>query len=599
MAPETPEKPGRSEKSGASGTSGASERSGAYETPGAPETSGTSGGGGAVTSVRSLVASAVAAALRELGHGIDADGIQLERPNDPAHGDLSCNVALVAARELGRKPRELAEGIVDLISIDPGIVDRADVAGPGFINFTFSRAYLLAQIALINELGASYGNAGLGGGRKLQVEFVSANPTGPLVIVSARAAAIGSALVNLLGKVGYDVEAEYYINDAGAQVAKLGRSLQARFRQSLGEDAPFPEDGYPGEYLVEIASELKSDMGERWLRMPADESEAAFGSFAMKKIIHRIRNDLMGFGIGFDVFFRESELHGEGGEIEEALEMLKIRGAVYEEEGALWFTSQKFGDEKDRVLVRSDGSPTYFLADAAYHLNKLRRGFSHVIDIWGPDHHGHIQRLKAASTVLGADEKWLEILIVQWVRLLEEGKQVSMSKRGGEFVTLLDLVSDVGPDAAKFFFLMRKTNAHLDFNLTLARKQSEENPVFYVQYAHARISSIISYARGEGVELPRDKACLDMLGEPEEIDLMRKLVIFPQLVEGAALAREPHRLTSYAQQLAASFHHFYHICRVVSSDMRLSEARLLLAEATRIVLAETLRILGVSAPERM
>jgi len=283
------------------------------------------------------------------------------------------------------------------------------------------------------------------------------------------------------------------------------------------------------------------------------------------------------------VFFRESSLHGEGKDVEEALSILKKKGFVYEKEGALWFRSTEFGDEKDRVLARSDGSPTYFLADSAYHLNKLKRGFSHVIDIWGPDHHGHIKRMEAASRVLGADKDWLEILIVQWVRLIEDGKQVSMSKRGGEFVTLRDLVNDVGADAAKFFFLMRKTNAHLDFNLTLARKESEENPVYYVQYAHARISSVISYAREEGVDFPKDTSCVELLSEPEEIDLMRRLVVFPQLIEEAALAREPHRLTSYAQQLAASFHHFYHICRIVSNNRSLSEARLLLAEATRLV----------------
>ena len=316
-------------------------------------------------------------------------------------------------------------------------------------------------------------------------------------------------------------------------------------------------------------------------------------------MLERIKEDLHLFGVEFDVFFNESSLHKEGGEVELALEILKSKGYVYEKEGALWFRSTEFDDEKDRVLVRQDGTPTYFLADAAYHLNKLRRGFEHVIDIWGPDHHGHIKRLQAASQVLGAGKDWLEVLIVQWVRLLEDGKQVSMSKRGGEFVTLRDLVNDVGADAAKFFFLMRKTNAHLDFNLTLARKESEENPVYYVQYAHARISSVISYAKSEGVEFPKDTSCVEMLTEPEEIDLMRKLVVFPQLIEEAAIAREPHRLSSYAQQVAASFHHFYHICRIVSNDRRLSEARLLLAEATRIVLAESLRIIGVSAPERM
>jgi arginyl-tRNA synthetase len=279
--------------------------------------------------------------------------------------------------------------------------------------------------------------------------------------------------------------------------------------------------------------------------------------------------------------------------------MLKKSGVVYEEEGALWFRSADLGDEKDRVLVRSDGAPTYFLADAAYHLNKLRRGLTQVIDLWGPDHHGHIRRLQSATEVLGAPRGWLEVIIVQWVRLVEDGKVVGMSKRGGEFVTLGDLVEDVGADAAKFFFLMRKTSAHLDFNLTLARTESDENPVYYVQYAHARIWSVIGYARTEGVDFPADPSCVELLGEAEEIDLMRKLVIFPELIRTASITREPHFLTAYAQQLAASFHRFYHVCRIVSHNKRLSEARLMLAEATRIVLAESLRVLGISAPERM
>jgi arginyl-tRNA synthetase len=567
------------------------------------ETNPTGGGKGSAgrgtDSARNRVVAGIADALGRLGFSEYAKEIGIERPNDPEHGDLSSNIALVTAGRIGRKSRELAEEIAANVTFDPGFIDRVEVAGPGFVNFAFSHAYLTEQVALINEVGDSYGASDLGAGMKLQIEFVSANPTGPLVIVSARSAAVGASLVNIFRKVGYEVEAEYYINDAGAQVAKLGRSLLTRFRQHLGEDIPFPEDGYPGDYLKQIAAEIPADRGERWLKMGDEEALSAFGTYAIERIIHAIKNDLMGFGIDFDVFFRESDLYGSGREIEEAREMLQSRETTYEQDGALWFRSTDFGDEKDRVLVRSDGTPTYFLADSAYHLHKFRRGFKHVIDIWGPDHHGHVKRLQAASTVLGAPEGWLEVLIVQWVRLVEEGKQISMSKRGGEYVTLKDLVMDVGIDAAKFFFLMRKTNAHLDFNLTLARTESEENPVYYVQYAHARISSVISYATEQGVEFPKDSSCVDLLIEPEEIDLMRRLVIFPQLIEGAAIMREPHRLTTFAQQLAASFHHFYHICRIVSDDRRLSEARLLLADATRIVLRETLRLLGVYAPERM
>lgn len=552
-----------------------------------------------IFSAREAVSGAIAAALDKLGIGADAGSIMLERPNDPSHGDLSCNIALVTAKKIGTNPRELAARLVEGLELDEDFIDRVEIAGPGFINFSFSDRYLTGQIAAINELGDSYGSSNLGGGRKVQVEFVSANPTGPLVIVSARAAAIGAALVNILKKAGYEVETEYYLNDAGSQVRKLGASTMTRFRQRIGEDVPFPEDGYSGEYLVDLAAEIPEGEGRAWLEKGGDEAVKAFGDYTLDRTITWIKGDLEGFGVEFDAFFRESALYVEGGEIEDVLALYRDRGSVYEEEGAVWFRSTDYGDEKDRVLVRSDGTPTYFLADAAYHLNKFRRGFDRVIDIFGPDHHGHIARLKAASAVFGAPDDWLTVLTVQWVRLMEDGRQIKMSKRGGEFETLADLVTDVGADASKFFFLMRKINAHLDFNLTLARKESEENPVYYVQYAHARICSVISYARGEGVESPKDSSCVELLTEPEEMELIRNLVIFPQLIEGAAESYEPHRLSTYGQQLAGSFHRFYHICRIVSGDTRLSEARLLLAIATKIVLSETLRLLGISAPERM
>ena len=546
-----------------------------------------------------FVRDAIAAAAAAAGVPVERDAVMIDRPDDAAHGDLSCNVALVAAKAAKRNPRELASAIVERLSLDPAFVERVETAGPGFINITFAHAHLIREVREIVRLGSSYGSSGAGAGRKLQVEFVSANPTGPLVIVSARAAAVGAALVNIFRKAGYDAEAEYYVNDAGSQVAKLGASLLARFRQRLGEEASFPEDGYPGEYLIEIAGEIAESEGRAWLALPPAEAVPAFGRFALERIVGRIKTDLDRFGVTFDRFFRESELYAGGGEIWRTLEELKAAGTVYEEEGAQWFRSMDLGDEKDRVLVRSDGSPTYFLADAAYHRDKRARGFDHVIDLWGPDHHGHIKRLISATRVLGAPEGWLEVIIVQWVRLVEDGAVVSMSKRGGEFVTLGDLVDDVGVDAAKFFFLMRKTSSHLDFNLTLARKESDENPVYYVQYAHARISSVTAFAREEGVAFPEDTSCVDRLRETEERDLMRRLVIFPELVRAAARTREPHLLTTYAQQLAASFHKFYHVCRIVSNDRSLSEARLLLAEATRIVLAESLRLLGVSAPEKM
>ena len=545
-----------------------------------------------------IVRAALARSCARLAVPVEASDIQIERPVDTSHGDLSSNIAMVMAKKLKRNPRELAAEIAGAVSLEKSFVDRIEVAGSGFINFAFAHAYITGQVKEIMRLGSAYGDSNLGQGQKVQIEFVSANPTGPLVIVSARAAAIGATIVNVLWKSGFDVQAEYYVNDAGSQVAKLGASLMTRFRQRLGEDVTFPEDGYPGAYLVDIAREIPEADGRAWLTLAGDAAVTAFGQAALERIMQMIQRDLEHFGVRYDKFFRESELYRDG-EIWGALDLLKERNVVYDEDGALWFRSAELGDEKDRVLVRGDGSPTYFLADAAYHLNKLRRGFTKVIDLWGPDHHGHIKRLESASSVLGAPAGWLEVLIVQWVRLVEEGKVMSMSKRGGEFVTLRDLVDDVGTDAAKFFFLMRKTSAHLDFNLTLARKESDENPVYYVQYAHARISSVVAYACEQGVDFPEDTSCAALLTEPEEIELMRRLVIFPELIRGAALSREPHFLTAYAQQLAAEFHRFYHVCRIVSNNRRLSEARLMLAEATRIVLAESLRVLGVSAPEKM
>ena len=550
-------------------------------------------------SAREAVRDAVGEAFAALGRPLGRELIQIERPTDPEHGDLSTNAALAAAKDFGGKPREIAAALAQRLRFDGDFISRVEVAGPGFINFTFARSYLTRQVAGINRLGGRYGDSSLGAGRRIQVEFVSANPTGPLVVVSARSAAVGAAIAAVLLKAGYLVETEYYVNDAGSQVKKLGLSLLARFRQRLGEEVQFPEDGYPGRYLADIAALIPEADGRRWLSADAGQAPKRFGDFALERMIESIRDDLGRFGVVFDSFFRESGLHREGGEIEQTLALLEERGVVYERDGALWFRSSDYGDEKDRVLVRGDGTPTYFLSDAAYHLTKIRRGYDRVIDIFGPDHHGHIARLKAAAGVLGAPAEWLEVLTVQWVRLMEDGRQVKMSKRGGEFETLADLVADVGADASKFFFLMRRTNAHLDFNLTLARTQSDENPVYYVQYAHARICSVVSFAREEGVEPPADAACVELLVEPEEVALMRDLVIFPQLIEGIAETCEPHRLTTYGQQLAGTFHRFYHVCRIVSNDRRLSQARLLLAEATRIVLAETLRLLGVAAPERM
>ncbi|HMA75714.1 MAG TPA: arginine--tRNA ligase [Candidatus Krumholzibacteriaceae bacterium] len=549
--------------------------------------------------VRERITGMLFESVKELELDIERDEIQLERPKELVNGDLSSNIALVTAGKIKSNPRKLAETIIDKISSDPDFISEIEVAGPGFINFFFSADYLKYQVLKINREQESYGDLDIGKGKKVQIEFVSANPTGPLVLVSARAAAVGSALVRLYCKAGFEVDSEYYLNDSGKQVHKLGLSLMARFRQNCGEDARIPEGGYPGEYLIEIAKQVPEREGMEWLGLEADRGAAKFADFALERMVELIKKDLEVFGVSFDHFFAESSLHRSDGEVDKALEIMKDNGFIYENDDALWFRSTDFGDEKDRVVIRSDRSPTYFLADAAYHLNKLRRGYDRVIDIFGPDHHGHIQRLKAASSVFGAEEDWLEILTVQWVRLIEEGKEISMSKRRGEYITLNDLISDVGKDAAKFFFLMRKNHAHMDFDLSLARKKSDENPVYYVQYAHARISSVISFAKENDVEFPEDLECVELLDEPEELDLIRKLIVFPQLVEGAVLMNDPNRLTTYTREIASSFHHFYHICRIISDNNRLSQARLLLSEATRIVLAESLRLIGVAAPRKM
>jgi arginyl-tRNA synthetase len=426
------------------------------------------------------------------------------------------------------------------------------------------------------------------------VEYVSANPTGPLVVVSARAAAVGSAIVNLMRFCGFDVESEYYVNDYGGQVAALAGSFRYRLRERLGLLGAGEEIGaYPGEYLRDIAAAVPEDVARRIVE--SGEPEGA--GYAVTAILSEIDKDLEAFGVVFDHRFMESTLHPDA--VTGALDFFAGSGSTYEKDGAVYFRSSDLGDDKDRVLVKSDGEPTYFLADIAYHRDKLERGFDRAIDLLGPDHHGHVPRMQAAMSVLGADRGWLEVLIIGWVRLLENGKPAGMSKRKGEFVTLRELIDDVGVDVAKYFFLMRRGNTPLDFDLTLARKQSDENPVYYVQYAHARISSVIRFAREQGLEYETDTADLDLLATDAERQLMLHLLYFPQVVEGSALSKEPHRLTVYAQELATSFHQFYHECRIVSDDLPLSSARLLLADATRQVLKNALTLLGVSAPASM
>jgi arginyl-tRNA synthetase len=546
--------------------------------------------------IRDAIRGAVGEALASLGWADAGTGVVLERPREAAHGDMSTPVAMTLARTLRRNPMQIAEELAAKIVLPAGVVDSVAVLPPGFVNFRFALGALRETVADAAARQERYGAAATLGGERVQVEYVSANPTGPLVLVSARAAAVGFALTNLLRFQGCDAEGEYYVNDFGKQIEALGESLRHRLRERLGLTGPTEEIGaYPGAYVAEIAQGVDEATARRWVE--GRESGAALGRHAADRLLERIAADLASYGVRFDHFFRESSLHPEAADA--IVHRVRDAGVTYERDGALYFRSTAYGDDKDRVLVKSNGEKTYFLSDVAYHATKLERGFTRAIGLMGPDHHGHVARMQAAVSVLGAGADWLEIMMVGWVRLMEDGAQISMSKRAGEFITMRELVDDVGADVAKYFFLMRRANTPLDFDLTLARKHSDENPVFYVQYAHARISSVIRFALEKGHGQASGEADLSRLDRDEERALMLHIAYFPLVAEGAAAAREPHRLTSYAQELATAFHQFYHECRIVTDDKALTAARLRLAEATMHVLRNALSLLGVSAPSSM
>jgi len=524
--------------------------------------------------------------------------IILERPREKEFGDYATNLAMVLCREVGQPAREVARILAEKIPIGD-VIEKVEIAGMGFINFFLRRERLYQILPDISQRDERYGETSSGEGISVQIEFVSANPTGPLNIVNARAAAVGDSLARLLKTCGYNVKKEYYINDRGRQVELLGQSVETRYRQLLGEEVEIPPEGYQGEYIRDIAREMLQEKGNYYLSLPPSERREIFKNYALTKIIESQKKDLENFGLKFDVWFRESQLH-EKGDIEKTLQFLNEKGFVYQEEGAQWFRSTAFGDEKNRVLVRKDGTPTYFLSDVAYHLNKYQRKFKKVIDIWGPDHHGHIPRMKAAVQALGYDSSCLDILIVQQVNLLSGGQPVKMSKRAGEFITMAELIQDVGRDAARFFFLLRSMESHLDFDIDLAKAQSQENPVYYVQYAHARICSILEYARGKGYPVPHPREVnFQLLNEEEELVLIKQTVSLPDVVLRAAQDFQPHLLPYYLQDLATQFHSFYTKHRVISENQELSKARLLLCDSVRIVLRNGLTLIGVSAPVKM
>jgi len=518
---------------------------------------------------------------------------------DKLHGDLSTNIAMQLARELRAKPLDIANFIANNLDIKGTIVDKVKIAGPGFINFWLSENWLYKVLDEVREQGENYGKVNLGKGKRVQIEFVSVNPTGPLHIGHGKCAAVGDALSNILRAAGYEIEKEYYINDQGKQIDILGQSVQARYNNILGEKKKFPDDGYKGEYIFDIAKEVIDKFQDEYKGRDDKETQEFFKEFTLEKILSGIKEDLKDFGVEFDVWFSERSLYKHN-KLQEVIELLKQRDFLYEKEGALWLKSTEFGDEKDRVVIRENNIPTYLASDIVYHQNKHQRGFDKVIDIWGADHHGYIKRMQAAAQALGYSEGFLDVLIVQFVTLIKDGKEVGMSTRGGEFVTLRDLIQEVGKDVARYFFLMRSYDSHTEFDLDVAKSQSMENPVYYIQYAYARICSIIKKAEQEGIKINKNKEVnLHLLDKEEEIELIKKLSSLKEVVRKSALTWKPHLLTTYLYDLASSFHKYYTVHRVITEDIELTKARLILIDCTRIVLLNTLKILGISTPESM
>lgn len=520
----------------------------------------------------------------------------IETPKDEKNGDFSTNLAMQLTRILRQNPRKIAEAIVGGIDL-PGLVERVEIAGPGFINFYLVPGWLNRVLPAIQEEDADYGKSNAGGGERVQVEFVSANPTGLLHMGNARGGALGDTLAAVLNEAGYVCDKEYYINDAGNQVENLGKSVEARYFELLGrDDYQIPEDGYHGKDIIATAQRLLDEKGESLVDLPEAERRELMKNYALKEKVAGIRGSLENFGVVFDNWFSEQSLH-DAGSVHEVVDILREKGVVYEKDGAQWLRATDWGEEKDEVLVRSNGTPTYFAADIAYHRDKFERGYKRLINIWGADHHGHVARLKGAMTALGYPGDDITVILMQLVRLYRGGEIVKMSKRSGKYVTLDELIEEVGKEAARFFFIMRSPDSALDFDLDLAKAESSDNPVYYVQYAHARICSILSVA---GVDTPKAADVdLSLLTEENERVLIRKLAEWPQEVADAARELAPYHLAYYAKEMANAFHSFYNSCKVLTDDAALRDARLALVDCTRITLRNVLTLLGLSAPERM
>ncbi|MGI6629581.1 MAG: arginine--tRNA ligase [Bacillota bacterium] len=523
----------------------------------------------------------------------------LEVPREKVHGDFATNIAMLMAKEAKMAPRKIAEIIVSNFEKEGTWIEKIEIAGPGFINFYLDHSWVYEVLPLVLEQGDDYGRSEFGAGKKVQVEFVSANPTGVLHMGNARGAALGDSLASVLDAAGYDVTREFYINDAGNQIEKFAKSLEARYLQLLGDDVPFPEDGYHGQDIIDTMKALIDRQGDKYKAMDGELRREFLVKYALEEKITNIRKTLEDFGVYYDVWFSEQTLH-DSGEVAEVISELKKDGHIYEKEGALWFNTTQFGDEKDEVVVRSNGVPTYFAADIAYHKNKFKRGFEQVINIWGADHHGHVARMKGAIKALGYDPEQLTVILMQLVRLFRGGEILRMSKRTGTYVTLNELMEEVGRDAARYFFVMRSPDSQMDFDLDLAKSQSTDNPVFYVQYAHARICSILRQAEEMGYSLPNlSQDDFRILTDPSEIMLIRKIVDLPDEIVSAAKNLAPHRMTGFAHDLASLFHVFYTNCRVLTAEPEMRNARLLLTKATGICIKNVLKLIGVSAPERM
>ena len=558
-----------------------------------------------ITKIKNQITQAISKSVESISDNALKDiEIEIETPKEKEHGDFSSNIAMKLARVLKTNPRAIAQKITDGIETEGTYIEKIEIAGAGFINFYLSPQWLYDGLMLAYNLKGDFGKTNIGNGKNVMVEFVSANPTGPMHMGNARGGALGDSLASVLEWTGYNVTREFYINDAGAQIEKFAKSLEARYIQHIkGEDAiEFPEDGYQGNDIKVHAKNFADIYGDKYINADESERRQALVDYALPINIAKLKTDLERYRIYYDVWFNESNIH-KNGEVKETIELLKKSGLTYEKDNALWLKTTEFGSEKDEVLIRANGIPTYFAVDIAYHRNKFEvRGFDKVINVWGADHHGHVARMKGAMDAIGIDSSKLEIVIMQLVRLIKDGDVARMSKRTGEMITLSDLIDEIGVDAARFFFNMRQAGSHLEFDMDLAIKQSSDNPVFYVQYAHARISSILKNLNDENISTDIKNITKDMLAlltEQPEKDLIAKINMLPSEIASSARLLEPSKLTRYVLDLAALFHSFYNSCRVKCDDENLMRARIILVKCTKITIKNVLDILKISAPDKM